>query len=379
MLSIDPVATKADREAFVRLPWAVNRGNPNFVPPILDQERLLIDTARHPFWTDGGKGTFYLARRDGRVVGRIAAIRNPAYEAHWKESAGFFGWYEAVEDGEPGREVTRALLEKVRADVKAWGLTHYYGPACPSSNYLYGALVEGYDKPPRLSMPYNPPFFDAHLTAAGLVKAKDLYAYDLQEKEDVSLIRKIAARLQARHHVTVRKLNMKKFDEEVALMRDIYNDVWSENWGFAPMSVGEFKQMAKELKPLADPDLILFAEIGGRPVGFSLILPDFNIVQRHMNGHMYTPGSLVRLLLFFAGITKIHTGRVMALGIRKEFRTLGIGTLFYAGAYDAAHKREYWDGEASWILEDNLQMNQALEKMKGKITRRYRIYRGEAG
>ncbi len=378
MLTIQEVKTASDRRRFVRLPWAVNRNNPNFVPPLIAQEMLLVDPQRHPFYREG-EGRFFLARRDGQLVGRIAAIRNRPYEAFWKEPCGFFGFYEATEDGEAGVEVTRALLGEVRRAMSAWGLTHFLGPANPSSNYTWGVLVEGFDLPPKIMMPYNPPRYDALLHASGLAAAKDLLAFKVEEgaSEKLNRIRKIAARIESRHRVTLRTINMRKFEDEVAVINEIYNDIWEENWGFSPMSSAEFEHMAKEMKSLMDPDLALIAEIDGKPAGFCLVLPDIFEPLRHLNGRLFTPWAFLKLMVYTMIWPKIRSARVLALGVRKAYRTLGLGTIFYTRLFDVGPAKGYRMGEASWILEDNRPMVQALEMMDARCYKRYRVYRGE--
>lgn len=357
------------------MPWAVNQGNPNFVPPLIAQETALVDPARHPFYRNG-EGRFFLAERRGRAVGRIAAIRNRPYEDLWKEPCGFFGFYETTEEGEAGEETTRALLEEVRKTVRAWGLTHFIGPANPSSNYTFGALVEGFEHPPRVMMPYNPPRYDALLKSAGLDPAKDLLAYLIERESDFSRIRRIADRIESRHRVTVRPANMKRFRDEVAIIRDIYNDAWGENWGFAPMSPEEFDLMAKEMKDLVDPDFVLFAEIDGKPVAFSLMLPDVFEALRHLNGRIFTPWAFLKLLFYSYVWPKIRGTRILVLGVKKEYRSLGLGTVMYIREFDEGRRKGYATGEASWILEDNRPMIQALEAMNARPYKRYRVYRG---
>jgi hypothetical protein len=183
--------------------------------------------------------------------------------------------------------------------------------------------------------------------------------------------------VELRHRVRIREINMKKFDEEIAIIKRIYTDAWSDNWCSCEMSDAEFDAMGKEMLPVVDPDFVLIAEIDGEPVGFSLSLPDANPALKRINGHLWPFG--VPLLLFH---TKVWPGfkgiRILTLGIRRQYWTLGIGTSFYIRAFECAGAKGYDYGEASWILEDNKLMNNALEAMSGKITRRYRVYRGEA-
>lgn len=366
---------KAQRLRFVKVPWAVNTGNPHWVPPIIHDDMHLLDLDHHPFWTDSGKGKLWIAERDGRDVGRIAAIRNFPHEKRWNESAGFFGFYECAEQGEAGGETTKLLVEEARRTVAGWGLTHFYGPANPTSNYTFGSLIEGFDLDPRIMMTYNPSYYDDLLKAAGLTKAKDLYAWHLFPNSDFSRIRRIAERVEARHRVVIREINMKKFKEEIAIIKGIYTDAWSENWCSCEMSDGEFDAMAKEMLPLVDPAFILIAELEGHPVGFSLTLPDANQAIKHINGRLW-PFGVPRLLFHMKVWPRLRGIRILTLGIRKQYWTLGIGTSFYIRTFERAGLKKLDYGEASWILEDNNLMNHALEAMSGKVTRKYRVYRG---
>ena len=354
----------------------MNRGNPNFVPPLIAQETALVDPSRHPFYRHA-EARFLLAERGGKPVGRIAAIRDRSYEEFWKEPTGFFGFYETAEEGAAGEETTRALLEEARRTLQEWGLTRLIGPANPSSNYTFGLLVEGFDSPPRIMMPYNPPRYDALLKSAGLAPAKDLLAYLIERESDFSRIRRVASRIESRNEVKVRPANMKRFAEEVSIIRGIYNDAWGENWGFAPMSPEEFDLMAKEMKDLVDPDFVLIAEIGGKPVAFSLMLPDVFEALRHLNGRLFTPWALARLLFHTYVWPKIRGTRILILGVKKEYRHLGLGTVMYIREFDEGRRKGYTTGEASWILEDNRPMIQALEAMNATPYKRYRVYQGD--
>ena len=366
-----------DRRKFVMLPWKVNRGNPNFVPPLISAEMELCNPQKHPFYKEG-LGRFFLAERDGVAVGRIAALRNPAYERHWNDHSGFFGFFECAEGGEKGLETTQALLGKAREVLRGWGLARFQGPASPSSNYGFGSLVEGFGVPPKLMMAYNPASYDGLLKGSGLKQSKDLLAFHLDHNQDISRIQRVAARVAERHSIRVRSIDMKKFWSEVGLIKDIYNGAWQYNWGFSPMSDAEFHHMAKEMKDLVDTDLLMFAEIAGKPAAFCMALPDFNEVQIRLNGRLMTPWAFPRLLFHAYVWPKIHSVRILTLGALKEYQHLGIGTLFYVRCYEAGKRHGYHSGEASWILEDNAPMVQALQAMGGRITKRYRIYEGNS-
>jgi GNAT superfamily N-acetyltransferase len=226
-------------------------------------------------------------------------------------------------------------------------------------------------------MPYNPPRYDELLQGAGLTVAKDLLAFAIDRNMNVERIRRIAVRIESRYGVKIRTLDMANFDKEIAILQDIYNDVWEENWGFSPMSSEEFRHMAAELKPLVDPDLVFIAEIDGRPVAFSLVVPDYFEALRHLNGRIMNPWALLKLFVYTKIWPKLKGFRILALGVRKRYRNLGLGTSFYSRVFDIGTSKGYVSAEASWILEDNRQMVSALEVMGARPYKRYRIYSGQ--
>lgn len=375
ILSIREIHSSKDRKRFVDMVGQANKGLPAFVPPLVSQELNLIDTENHPFYEEG-LAHFYFAEREGRPVGRIAAIRNPAFEKHWNESCGFFGFYDVLDRGQKGEEVSRFLMDRVREDLKNWKLTHFYGPTSPSSNYSLGALIQGFDLPPKVMMPYNPPSYGPFLEASGLEKAKDLLALDVDHGQPQDRLLKIAARIEKRHRVTIRNINLKDFKKETEILRDIFNGAWQYNWGFVPMTPNEFDAMAKELKALVDPELIFIAEIDDKPIGFCLCLPDINEALIHINGRLFPFGAL-KVLFHTMVWPKIRTARIPILGVLKEYENLGLGTLFYLRCFSNAKRKNIGSGEASWILEDNVRMVKALLSMGAKITKRYRVYKGK--
>ncbi len=363
---VEPVHTKADRELFIKFLWTIYEGNPYWVPPLLMDRRKLMDKEKNPFYQHAD-AEFYLARRNGEMVGRIAAIVNHNHNKEHNENIGFFGFFECIND----QAVANALFDTARSYLKSKGVTAMRGPANPSVNDEYGLLTEGYDVRPTVLMPYNPEYYEKLIEHYGFVKVKELYAYWLSQ-ETVYSERFVRANalVKSRNSLTVRPMNMKQFKADVEIVKHLYNAAWAKNWGAVPMTDAEIDALAKDLKPIVKPDLVLFAESKGKPIGFGLSLPDINAALWYNKKGRLLPG----LFQLFFRKKEINLVRVVVLGVLPEYLNTGAaGVLFYETAV-RAKKLGYAYGEASWVLEDNVRMVKSAEAMNGKITRRYRIY-----
>ena len=357
--------TKGLKE-FVELPYSLYRNDPHWVAPLRIAVKELLDRAKHPFYADA-EAQFYLARQDGRVVGRIAAILDKAHNRFHEENTGFFGFFESVNDV----AVARALLERARRWVGERGANLLRGPVNPSTNYECAMLIEGFDSDPMIMMPYNPPYYPELMEQVGLRKAKDLLAY-LKNSHDVDMkkIGRVADRVLASTGVSVRPINMKNFQAEVDRVWEVYNSAWARNWGFIPMSREEFMLMGKEMKQIIKPGLVLIGEVGRKVVGFALCLPDINQALKPAKGRLF-PTGLAKILYHQRLIKR---ARVLALGVVEEYRTSGLAAGFYATLVRNARELGIGDCEMSWILEDNVLMNRSLEVMGAKRYKTYRIY-----
>jgi GNAT superfamily N-acetyltransferase len=365
-VEVSPVRSRRDREAFISLPFRLYGNDPNWVPPLRQDIAKLIAPARHPFHGHASVELF-LARREGRATGRIAAIENRAHNDFHGERIGFFGLFETERD----QETAGALLDAASAWLGARGLVALRGPASFSTNEECALLVEGFESPPCIMMTYNPPFYMDLLEAAGFSKAKDLLAYYLAEGRVPEILIARARQVAARTGVTVRPMNMKRYRAEVELVKAIYNKAWERNWGFVPMTDEEMDHMAKELKPVVDPNLVLFLETPSGPAGFTLALPDANAALIHVRDGRLWPFGIIKLLWH---IRRVHRLRVLTLGLLPEFRRQGLDNLLYLELYQRGTGRGYTSGEFSWILEDNGAMNRALEKIGARVYKRYRFY-----
>jgi GNAT superfamily N-acetyltransferase len=383
-LVVREVRNARDLHRFVTFPWEVYRNDPNWVPPLISQEKNLLTPGKHPFHEHGEIRCFLAEARHtgGRqvVVGRIAAIRNRRHEEFHGEPVGFFGFFECLPTKEHFRdkglaslgpeEVTAALLDAARDWVRRQGLEILRGPMNPSTNETCALLVDGFDDPPMVMMPYNPPQYVELLEGAGLRKAKDLVAYTLEDADPPPRMVEMAEKVSRRTGVRIRPLRKKELTDEVRRVQEVYNSAWEKNWGFVPMTPAELDHMAKELKPIVEPRLVCFAEKGDRTVGFALALPDVNQALKHANGRLF-PFGLIKVLWYSRRIDRM---RVLALGLLEEFRGLGIDQLMYLHLWREGRAMGMRQGEFSWILEDNMRMRVPLERFGARVYKTYRIY-----
>jgi len=368
LAGIDVIAADNPKalKQFVELPYRLYRDYPHWVPPLRIAVKELLDKAKHPFYKDA-EVEFFIAQKDGQAVGRVAAIIDKAHNRFHEENAGFFGFFECIDD----QAVADALLQRARRWVFDRGAKFMRGPVSPSTNYECGILVEGFDSDPMVMMPYNPEYYPALLDRAGLRKCRDLWAWLSNANTiDIKKIDRVADRATRSNGVTVRPIDMKNFDADVEKVWDIYNSAWERNWGFIPMSKEEFKLQGKEMKQILKPELVLLGEVGGRAVGFALALPDINQALKPAQGKLL-PTGLIKILYYQRLVKSV---RVLALGVVEEYRASGLAAGFYATLVRNARKLGYGDCEMSWILEDNVLMNRSLEVMGAKRYKTYRIY-----
>lgn len=366
-ITIVPVKTPAELMRFIRLPSRVQSGDPNFVPA-LEMERLdALRPGKNPFF-EHAEAQFFLAVRDGRDVGRISAqidrlVKDP--------DIGHFGLIVAEDDP----AVYAALFQAAESWLRERGKSKVQGPFNLSINEEMGLLIDGFDTPPMIFMAHDPRYALARIEALGYSKAKDVVAYLFDMNVDFPpRIRKLADRFAA-SGVTLRQIDMSRFDTEFGMVMDIFNDAWSQNWGFVPFTDAELKHMAKGLKPLLDPKLTAVAEHDGKPVAFGIMLPNLNEAIRDFNGKLL-PFNWIRLLLRLKKGTK--SARVPLLGVRRSFSAGLSGGLAPFLIIDSMHKGAKQKGvksiELSWILEDNRPMRRIIEELGAVAYKTYRVF-----
>lgn len=372
-LQVRPVRTPRDRQRFVDLPYKLYRNHPHWIAPLRIAQKEMLNTKRHPFYKTSDVEMF-LAERDGRTIGRIMAILNHAHNEFHNERAGFFGFFEVENDFEAACSLIDAACDWVRSREAQI----IRGPVNPSTNYECGLLVEGFDKDPAVMMPYNFSYYADFMERYGLKKAMDLYAFDIAEKYFIvsDKLRRVADRLRTKDRISVRAVNLKDFKREVEIVRNIYNDAWSHNWGFVPVSEEEFSHLAKDLKQIVDHRVVLIAEqeIEGRaeprPIGFLLAVPDINRALKKLSGRLL-PVGLLKLLWHSR---KIDFIRIITMGVAREYQSMGAGAIFLDEIYKRGPGSGYPSGEMSWVLENNVMMNRAAELIGGRRSKTYRIY-----
>lgn len=362
MLSV--IEAAGNLSDFINLPRILHRADPCFVPQ-LNREMKLHFSRKNPFF-EHAEAKYFIALKDGRPAGRIASIIDRTHNRLHHEKTGFFGFFDCINDA----GVAAALFQRVAGDLRSAGITVMRGPMSFSTNDECGMLIEGFDERPMIMMPYNPPYYNELTEKAGLSKVKDLYAYiyDVRDKLPEKVLR-VAAIVEKRG-ITVRPINMTQYLADMMIFRDVYHSAWEKNWGFVPMTEGELAYAAGRLKQVIVPEMTLIAEEDGKPVGFMGMVPDINLVLKHMNGRM-GPVGLAKALYYSR---KIKDLRVMLLGVKKEFRNKGVEALLFREGFKPIKKGNYQRVEFSWILEDNLPVQRTIETMDGRLYKKYRIY-----
>ncbi len=364
---VDVLNNKQHKKRFIDLPFSLYKNDQNWVP-LLKMESNKMFSAKHPFY-ETSEVSFWIAVKNGVDVGRIMAIVNKNYLEFHQDSTGHYGFFEAIDD----KEVFNSLFKASSEWLKSQGLAKMQGPFNPSTNYESGNLVRGNGQRPVLMMPYNPSFYEKHIEELGFSKVKDLLAYHIaSEFEMPEIITKIAHRAESKNKITYRTISKKNWAKEAELMFEIYNDAWEKNWGFIPMTRDEFMAMAIDLKTVADEKLILFALVDGVAAGFIVALPDFNQVLHKIPNGKLLPTGIFKVLNAKKYMTAV---RVITMGVKKEFRKLGLETILYHRCHENIKSyKQYKDIEMSWILEDNLNMNKPLIRMGATPYRAYRIF-----
>ncbi len=364
MVKIKKVENRRDLKKFIMLPWKIYRGDPNWVPPIISDVKKLLDRKRHPFHKHA-EVEYFLALKDEEVVGRIAAFVNFRHNEYWNEKTGFFGFFESIND----KEVSRALFEKAEEYLREKEMDRMRGPMNFSTNETCGLLMKGFDSPPVIEYTYNPRYYLNLFEDYGLSLVRTLYAYKLTKDQPIpeKLKRVAEARLKK---INVRKARMKEFRKEIERFKLIYNEAWGKNWGFVPLTDEEIEHIAKELKPVIDPDLVFFAEINGEPAGASLSLPDFNQILKYANGRLF-PFGLIKLLIHKKEIYRLRT---YAMGVREKFRLRGLEALMIYRTIQEGLRKGYREADLGWILDNNYQMNKILLDMGARRYKEFGIF-----
>lgn len=367
-IEIVPVRSRREQGEFIQFAWRHYAGDPLWIPPLIGNQKELLNYKRHPFYDNARIQTF-LARRGGEVVGRIAAIVDEGHNQAHKERRGMFGFFESVDE----TAVSRALFDAVRQWHADQGITLLRGPLNPALNHECGLLVDGFHSSPTFLMTYNKPYYARLVEDYGFVKSQDLFAYrghvNMLETLDPKLSR-IADQAAERFGVTVRGTTSRRLASDVREFLRVYNAALPGTWGFVPLSDAEVTHMAAGLKMLLLPNLIRIAEHNGRVVGIALTLPDYNPVIRQINGRLF-PFGFIRLLMAKRRIRRL---RMISTNVVPEFQRWGIGLVLMKDIASEVLRCGIEEAEFSWVLESNLLSRQTLERGGAILDKTYRIY-----
>jgi GNAT superfamily N-acetyltransferase len=364
-VAITEVRDRRARERFIAFPYALHRGERGWAPLLRRDVRRLLSAAKNPFFAHA-EAAHFLAERRAEVVGRITAIHNRAHNEFHRDGVGFFGFFESIDDP----AVARALFDRAGEWLAGRGLDVMRGPASFSTNDEAGLLVDGFETPAALMMPHNPRYYASLVEGAGFRKAKDLLAYRKTFDQPPERLLTAARRLEKRRGITIRSLEMARFEQEVDLIKRLYNRAWERNWGFVPMSDAEIDFLAAQLRPVVVPELVAIAEHEGQPIGFAVVLPDLNVALRKNPSGRLFPG-ILRVLLASRGIDRL---RVLLLGTVPEWRGKGVDALLDRKVWEEAYRRGFRWAEAGWVLEDNHPMRNGLVNLGFEVYKTYRLY-----
>ena len=362
------VESRVDLKRFIKYPFVKYRDDPHWVPPLLIAERQKFNPEKSPFYQHA-RIELFLAERGDEVVGRVAAIDDDNHNRTHGDNLIFFGFFEAND-----QVAAEALLARVEDWGRQLGRSAVRGPANPSMNDGAGFQINAFDTDPYVMMPYNPPEYPGYAEAAGYHKVKDLYAWLFERDWELGeKIGRLAEWIRRRHSPVVRPADMKRFDEELALLKKLYNEAWEQNWGFVRYTEAEFDHLAGDLKHVVDPDLALFVESEGRVAGVAICLPDVNQVLKRTGGRLL-PFGIFALLRRKKIIDQL---RLAILGLMPEYRNKGFEVVLIDELYKRGMAKGYQRCECSWVLEDNRPVNRALEAAGAKLYKTYRVYQKE--
>jgi hypothetical protein len=368
-LQVVKVERKSDLNEFIHLPWSLYKDDPNWIPPLILERRMQL-SPKNPYF-EHAKFCSWITYRNGKPVGRISAQIDRLHIDRYQDATGFFGMLEAEDDS----LTFRALLSTAESWLRDQGMQQISGPFNLSINQELGLLVDGFDTPPSMMMGHARPYYADRIEKDGYQKEKDLLAYIINtDSKMTAAAKRITARAKDRIHI--RRLQKSDFVNELEIIRDIFNDAWSQNWGFIPWTEAEFEHLGKDLKMLADEELVKIAEADGKPAAFMIVLPNINEVIRDLNGRLLPFGWLK--MLWRLKVKYPKSARIPLMGVRSQYHNslMGAALAFgiFADVQQQVLKRGIKEIELSWILEDNMRMRNIIESNSGRVYKTYRIY-----
>jgi hypothetical protein len=371
-ITLRPVETRVDRRAFVDFAWEVYKDDPCWVPPLKDEVHGLLNPKKNP-WFGHGKAQLWQAERDGKIVGRISAQVDDLVQVHMEPGTGQWGMFEALDS-----EAAAALIATAEEWLRGQGMVMALGPISISIWDEPGLLIEGFNEQPLVMMGHHRPEYQAWVEAAGYAKAKDLHTFELDIRIDmIPVIDRLIKSGEANPRIRIRDVDKSKFDSEAAIILDILNDAWSDNWGFVPLTDAEIAYAGKKLKPIIVEDLVKIAEVDGEPVAFMITIPDLNEMIRDLNGSLF-PFGWAKLLWRLHKV-RTHRVRVPLMGVRKSLQGGRMASqlafmLIEFTRRVCVDKYGINIGEFGWVLEDNQGMMSIAQLPGAGINHTYRIY-----
>lgn len=362
-------ASSRDILRFLKVSYGIYQNDPHWVAPLLSDLKKVF-TPENPLFQHA-RMQLWVARKDGRDVGRIAGVVDDYYNQSAPVKSAFFGFYESIDD----RAVSHGLCGALADWARRQKLGSLQGPMNPTTNDECGLLVDGFESPPVFMMTYNPRYYLSLLETEGFRKAKDLLAFHIDLSTiPMDRLSRIGAKVRQRNpDLVFRPILRKTLDQDIIKVKEIYNAAWERNWGFVPMTDAEVDFMAKRLKPLLMEGLIWLVERGTEPVGFLLALPDYNPALQPLRGYLATP-KIIGFLPYLFGWKRPTRTRVLTLGVKEKYRSKGLESAMLIEGLKVGFAAGVRESEASWILEDNVMMCRILEAIGGRPYKRYRIY-----
>ena len=370
-ITVIQVSNNKQQRQFIDFSYSHYKDMPNYVPELfIAQKGLLSDS--NPFFKHS-QTAYFMAYKEGKICGRIAAIYNTVHLNIYKDDTGFFGFFESIND----KEVAMALFDAAKDWLANKGLKKITGPVNITTNDSCGILIEGFDKDPAVSMPYNMPYYDELIKSCGFNGIMDLNSYFLNGKKIRESFGNALDRVEAnliKQGIVIRNMKFKNFDDEIAQLRPVYNKTNEHNWGFMPLNEDEFREMAKQLKMITPEKFVLIAEKAGEIIGYLVAVPDMNQAFKKLKRGRLFPFGIFKLLWHKR---KIDNSRVIILGVMPEYYNSGLDLLFYQRIKEAVYSEGIMHGEASYVMESNRKMNSIMRKIGGVKNKRYRLYEQE--
>jgi len=377
-IAVQPVRLERHRRDFLQLIYTLNAGRPLFVPPLRSDQRHELDPRRNPFYQHA-EAELFVAYRDGRPVGRIAAIENRAHNQYWRDRVGFFGHYESIDD----LDVSHALFRAAETWLRDRGLDRMRGPANPSLTTNAGFLADGFEFPPTIPMSYSQPFYPTQAEAYGLERAMRVLVYGWNYANYtpqyidrwLRRLERLSQYVERKGNIRVRGPRREHIDRELQAIREIYNESMRNNWGFVPLSDDEMQASRRELEQIIDPDMFFLAEIDGRPEAVFLACPDYNELLARMNGRIFPFGWLT----YLRHRRKIRKYVVYVYATTPRAEAMGVAALLYKSYFENCFRKGIMDCETSYVLETNTPMRNSIENLGAELRKQYQLYEKPIG